>query len=281
MKRRFSRRGNALPLALILLGSVGLAVCFLRALPTLSERLTAAQVYDTLQREAVTVQARSPEPTTLPQTVSNRAEADVPAVTPIPEQIRLCRAQSVDFDALLAINADTIGWLCCTNTEIDYPVVYSADNAYYLSHLIDGTKNRNGTLFVDKRNSRTFSDRNTVLYGHCMKSGKMFGKLANFASQRYFDAHPVFFLYTPSGAYCVELFAAYTTRSDSFAYTFVFDDDASFLSFLEEARACSAVENDVMPNAHDRILTLSTCAYAFAGARFVLQGRLIPLDGSA
>ena len=77
---------------------------------------------------------------------------------------------SVDFEALQGENPDIIGWLYCEGTPINYPIVQSEDNSYYLRRLTDGSYNANGTLFLDYRCARDFTDFNCVVYGHRMKS---------------------------------------------------------------------------------------------------------------
>ena len=310
MAEKRKKRGTALLLTLIILSSVGIVACLVLALPTLLDTEKADSLYEELRSsvvatkdaESVTVLADAAEETAPPQAssapsadaASPAAEvtptvgtedgaSDTPSAAPRPTSVILPEnygdggSLSIDFDRLLSINSEVVGWLYCEGTAIDYPVVYSADNEYYLKHLIDGSKNANGTLFVDKRNSRDFSDRNTVLYGHRMKSGKMFGKLKSYQKQSYFDAHPVLFLYTPNGKYCIELFAGYTTASDSEVYSFVFEDEAAYQSYLDAALASSDFHSAVTPSTGDRIVTLSTCDYTFEGARYVVQGRLLPI----
>ena len=80
----------------------------------------------------------------------------------------------IDFDALTGINRDVAAWLILDGTAIDYPVVRGTDNAYYLNRLYNKEINRGGTIFIDNACSRTFSGRNTVIYGHNMGDGSMF-----------------------------------------------------------------------------------------------------------
>ncbi|MUU12894.1 MAG: class B sortase [Oscillibacter sp.] len=98
----------------------------------------------------------------------------------------------VDFTALAAVNPDVTAWLYGPDTGISYPVVQGTDNDYYLDHLLDGTANSAGCLFVDTSCRPDFSGRNTVIYGHRMKNGTMFAALGNYQEQVYYDAHPVF-----------------------------------------------------------------------------------------
>ena len=84
---------------------------------------------------------------------------------------------SVDFSALKQENEDIIGWIYSENTPINYPVVQSDDNEYYLRRLTNGEYNIAGSIFMDYRNSASLEDNNTIIYGHNMKNNTMFGSL--------------------------------------------------------------------------------------------------------
>lgn len=182
----------------------------------------------------------------------------------------------VEFTALAAVNPDVTAWLYGPDTGISYPVVQGTDNDYYLDHLLDGTANSAGCLFVDTSCRPDFSGRNTVIYGHRMKNGTMFAALGNYQEQVYYDAHPVFLLVTPEGRYVVELFSGYVADTAESAWMLDFSDEQAYLAWLEEVGEKSAFSSKVSPRAEDRVVTLSTCSYEFENARFVLHGVLRP-----
>lgn len=182
---------------------------------------------------------------------------------------------SVDFGILTETNPDAVAWLYCPD-GISYPVVRGDDNSYYLDHLFDGSQGSAGCLFLDSRSSADFSDRNSVIYGHHMKDGSMFGTLEKYREQSYYDEHPVMYLITPETTYRVALFAAYTADTRDDAWKLEFSDDSRFSLWLESAVSRSAVESGITPGTDDRILTLSTCSYDFDDARFVVLGTLTP-----
>ena len=93
----------------------------------------------------------------------------------------------------------------------------------------------------------------------------------------YYQEHPVLYLNTPTQNYRVELFAGYLTDADSSTYTVSFPDTSSFLLYCQEMKAQSNFKSDVEIQAGDRIVTLSTCAYDWYDARYVVQGKLVPL----
>ena len=180
---------------------------------------------------------------------------------------------SVDFDGLLAINKDFIGWIYVPDTRINYPVVQGSDNEYYLKHLFDKTYGISGTVFMDASNDADMSDRHTILYGHHMKNGTMFADAEEFENQDYADAHQFGYYITKDAVYEIEFFAGYVT--DAYNDSWVLDfTDAEFEDWLHASISRSAFESDVMPELTDRIMTLSTCSYDIADGRFVLLGIL-------
>ena len=104
---------------------------------------------------------------------------------------------TVQFDELKQQNEDVIAWIYGANTHINYPVVQGSDNDYYLRHLLDGTWNDNGSIFMDCSNKADFSDQNSLIYGHNMTSGAMFSNLVKYKKQAYYDQHPYLYMLTP------------------------------------------------------------------------------------
>ena len=182
----------------------------------------------------------------------------------------------VDFHVLTAANEDIIGWLYSPDTPINLPVVQGTDNDYYLDRMVDGTVNGAGTPFVDYRNAAAFADYNTVIYGHNMKNKEIFGTLADYKEPSYYAEHPVMWLLTPDVDYKVELVAGFVTPSDSEVYTFDQTPEA-VLATVRQAIAESTFVSDVEIAEGDRFVTLSTCSYEYANARYVLIGKLTEL----
>lgn len=209
------------------------------------------------------------------QAVASRPEqtpADSKPGQSPPEQAPI----TVDFAALQAQNPEVVAWLYSEDTLINYPIAQAADNDYYLHRLLDGTENQNGTLFMDFRNQPDFSDGNTLIYGHNMKTGKMFGTLDNYKKQEYFDQHPVMWLLTPQGDYKIELAAGWVIRDDDPLYL-VPADETGRTKMIEAAYQKTTFASGVQVTADDTLVTLSTCSYETDIARYVLLGRLVKL----
>ncbi len=180
----------------------------------------------------------------------------------------------VDFERLQGDNPQVVAWLYCPGTAIDYPVIQGVDNEFYLHHSYTGAEDQSGAIFVDSQCSPGFTDSNSIIYGHSMKDGSMFGGLEAWEDQDYFDSHPVIWLLTPQENYKVRLFSGYTTSAYSNTYTIFRGPGSDFSAYLAECLAQSDFITEDRPSDDSRCVVLSTCAYDFDEARYVLHGRL-------
>ncbi|MCL2866274.1 MAG: class B sortase [Clostridia bacterium] len=179
----------------------------------------------------------------------------------------------INFHALKSMNEDAVAWLYLPGSVIDYPVMKADDYSYYLYHLPDGTKNANGSLFIDYATAPDFSERLTVIHGHHMRSGRMFGGLVNYKDQNYYEQNPYMYLYGPDNNYRIDLIygcviAMGQWRERAFMYA---DNLDSFLAFAERG---TTFKSNVQAEPGDRFIALSTCSYEFDNARYVVLGVL-------
>lgn len=177
----------------------------------------------------------------------------------------------VDFAALQAENPDVVGWLYVEALGISYPVVQGTDNEYYLHMTYQKTYNFAGTIFIDHENSRDFQDLNTIVYGHNMKDGSMFGILKRFVTENAYATSPYFWMLTPEKNYKYEIFSAYTAQINSLTYTLYSKPGQEFTAYLKQMKANSEIETSAEPKKFDKIMTLSTCT-GNSATRFVVQG---------
>lgn len=194
-----------------------------------------------------------------------------------PEEQLPQRIVSMDFTGLKQINPEVVAWIYCDGTPIDYPVLHTQDNDYYLNHLYDDKVNGRGSIFMDCGNASIDTDTNPVLYGHRMRDGSMFASLGQYKSQDYYEKHPVMVLYTPEGDYTVELFCGTVMDANETFVQFNFADDAEFEDYVANFTARSTFRSEVKPEPGDRIITLCTCTYESVNSRYVVMGRLVPL----
>lgn len=179
----------------------------------------------------------------------------------------------IDFTQLLSVNSDIVGWLRIRALDISYPVVQGKDNDYYLHRTFEKTDNFAGCLFVNSYNMGDFTDQNTIIYGHNMKNGSMFGKLKNFNDPEVFKKSRYFWIFTPDFIYQYRIFSASVVDKTGLTYQISFTDD-EFDQFISRAYSNSVVDSqDVTVTKEDRIVTLSTCT-GDDSTRFVVMGKL-------
>lgn len=187
-----------------------------------------------------------------------------------------------EYKTLLNKNKKLIGWLKIDDTNIDYPVMQTSDNEYYLDHNLNQEYDKNGSIFMDKDCDAVNPSTNYILYGHHMKSGQMFGKLDDYESKSFYEKHKIIQFDTiyEKGTYEV----MYVFRSHVYGETEVafkyyqFIDangEAEFDSAMNEMAAISLYDTGVTAVYGDHLLTLSTCDYQETNGRFVVVAKKI------
>lgn len=225
-----------------------------------------------------TADTKSEENITLAEDERSLYEQDVDFLKskgiPVPDK-------TINFDDLQKNdNKDIYAWIYIPDTQIDYPIVqHDTDNMYYLNYSIDGTEGYPGCIYSENYNSKNFTDNNTVLYGHNMRDGSMFGDLNAYLEENYYNEHPYIYIYTPGRIYAYEVFAAYKSDDRHLLLSYDFSVAGAFENYLTEAMT-QASENgrltaDWQPSDNTYVLTLSTCVAGNESRRFLVQGRLI------
>ena len=182
----------------------------------------------------------------------------------------------VNFNELLTKNPDTVGWIQVKGTNINYPIVQTTDNSYYLNHAFDKTSNDAGWVFMDYRNDAVNFNQNTIIYAHSRYNGTMFGSLKNILNSSWYtnkDNH-IIRLSTPTENTMWQVFSVYTIPKESYYITPSFNTVDSYSEFLNTIKGRSEVEFSGTVNTGDKVLTLSTCQDNF-GNRIVMHAKLI------
>ena len=183
----------------------------------------------------------------------------------------------VDFDKLKSVNEEVVGWIYVDALpDISYPIVKGKDNQTYLHQTYEKNYNFAGTIFVDYENSGDFSDCNTLVYGHNMKNGSMFGHLKKFREDdKLYKQDKYFWILTPERNYRYEIISAYTTGVNSDTYTLFKGPGEEFEKYLETIKGYSEIQTDDTDlTIKDKIVTLSTCT-GNESTRFVVQGKRV------
>ena len=179
-------------------------------------------------------------------------------------------------EVLQELSDDAVAWLTVDGTTIDYPVMQGRNNDEYINKDPFGNFSLSGSIFLDSRNSADFSDPYSLLYGHHMDHGAMFGALDDFIKQEYFDQHRTGTLITNAGQdYTIRLFAA--CKADATEKTVFDPPETSNEKLLQYLKQHAAVYEPQGVDAHSRILALSTCHSAENVERMAVFGTLTPI----
>ena len=186
------------------------------------------------------------------------------------------------YEALYNKNKRLIGWLEIDGTNIDYPVMQTTNNEYYLDHNYNQEYDKNGSLFLDADCDVVRRNTNLIIYGHHMKSGKMFGDLNKYSSESYCKEHSIIRFDTiyEEGTYEVMyVFRSRIYNEDEIVFKYYQFFDASsereFISNMNEMAAISLYDTGVTASYGDELLTLSTCDYSETDGRFVVVAKRI------
>ena len=182
---------------------------------------------------------------------------------------------SVNFDELMKMNPDTIGWIRFhpEPSQISYPIVKGKDNSEYLKKTFSANENTLGAIFLNVDNNADFMDKNTIIYGHRMKDGSMFRHLQDYEEKSFWESNPYFYIYTPDGREITyHIYSAGQVEDTSDTYLTSFESEEAYQSFRNMTKEASQYDTGVELNAQSAIVTLSTCTSASDNHRFVVRG---------
>lgn len=187
-----------------------------------------------------------------------------------------------EYKTLYNKNRSLIGWLKIDDTNIDYPVMQSPDPNYYLTHNFNQEHDNNGSIFLDPDCDIVHRNTNLILYGHHMRSGKMFGSLDSYSSEAFYEEHKYITFDTiyEKGTYEVMyVFRSRIYNEDEIVfkyYQFIdVDSEQEFYSNMNEMAEMSLYDTGVTAVYGDKLLTLSTCDYREENGRFVVVAKRI------
>lgn len=261
-KRRRRRKPN--PLALILTALL-IAVSFWKMTSELVDKLQSRKLMTQMADQAL---VEVTQPTETQPTISNQPEEPASA-----EPMEFAPI-TVDFSELWRSYPDLVAWLYCPTNSLNYPVMQTDNNQFYVDHRPDGKESAGGALFVDCTNAWDFSDANTVIYGHDMKDGTMFGYLHNYDNRDYYEKHSDIYLLTPGRNYRIEILATAVVPDDSWLYWKQMDAQQRKEWAMDVYQLSVIGTQNTADLDAEHYVTLSTCSYEYENARFVVVGSL-------
>ncbi len=168
----------------------------------------------------------------------------------------------VDFSALANDYPGAVAWIRMDDLEtIDYPVMQGKDNDFYLHNDPKGNSSVDGSIFLDYRNNAVNTDMHSIVYGHNMRDGSMFGTLKSYTDQDFYKKGTgKFTVFTPTGTYRYQIFAINIVDPTDDTFLVGFNDTKAFGTFVDQLKADSMYDTGVSATGYDQIVTLSTCS---------------------
>ena len=202
------------------------------------------------------------------------AQEEVVQQEPQQEENQISK-EDIDFEE------NVIGWINIDGTRIDYPVVQTDNNDFYLNHNYKGERDSYGSIYMDFRNVSVERDDNIIIYGHKIRDGSMFSDLANYTNEGiykdYFENNDTITLDHKGERTTWEIYSAYVVNLDSedyYLYT-IFKDREKYKGFIEESKERSLVKKDIEITEDDTVISLVTCNFWYDNARVIIHGKLI------
>ncbi|MBQ8143368.1 MAG: class B sortase [Butyricicoccus sp.] len=203
--------------------------------------------------------------------VQSAPEAEQPEEAPEETDPYAVSLAEIDLAALREVNDDIIAWIMIPDTQVSYPIVQGSDNDYYLDHTWKGEYNGVGAIFMEQHCAPDFSDFNTIIYGHNMRNGSMFGELRHYSDPAFWQAHPSVYIADGSGVHKYDVFAAHEVGVRTITYGLSIEDEALRQEYIDFTLEDSELDTGIVPTTNDKMLVLSTCTGRGYSTRWVVQ----------
>lgn len=186
------------------------------------------------------------------------------------------KLKDINIQKLKEANVDTVAWIIVEGTNINYPIVQSTTNDYYLTHSYDHSYTHNGWTFMDFRNDSLLNDQNTIFYGHNLFNGTAFGSLSNIFRTNHSDIY-IMVISSEQKKYTYKVFSAYEIDPEVYYLQTDFYSNESYQQFLDTIRNRNIINVENSVSVNDKIITLSTCTDDNSG-RKVVHAKLVGIE---
>ena len=265
------RKGIGVLLAIILLVGTTVAGAYISGLSGTEEKEQLTEVLVQAEEDRKTVAPEKEVEMTKEEPMEE--EVAVPEEEPAPEEVSIFEEEVApeeteemedisDFDLISVQDQypETVGWIYFEDGHISYPIMQSSDNEKYKTCGYTGEEAWTGAIFLDCRSSSDFSDSNSIIYGHNMKDGTMFGTLRDYREDPgYYNDHQYFQVITRERTYRYRIFAYMDVPDTYVLYDYVGDASLEFVKDAEPVRIKSYMDSEIPVNETKKVVTLSTC----------------------
>ncbi len=234
--------------------------------------------YENLEKYATVTQDSVEAAQEIKDTADSESTEEV--VEEIIEGPQIAVNLDIDYDTLTKINEDFVGWIYYAPLELSYPIVRGIDNDYYTHYTFENVKNSSGAIFMDFLNKPDFSHFNTIIYGHNMRNGTMFGSLKKLLNDpSIIEEDPYIYIFTRDKVMMYEICAAYITNDSSHTYdlTQTTEEQTDYVEYIRDAADYYRNDTilDKLPTEDTQLITLSTCHGLHTNNRTVIHGVLV------
>lgn len=187
----------------------------------------------------------------------------------------------LQVEELQKTNSDIVGWLEIENTGINFPVLQTTDNSYYMTHDYEKNYSSHGSIFLDKDYDWDIPSSNLLIYGHNITTGAMFNELLKYNDEKYYKEHPTIRFTTNKEDAEYEIIAVFKSRvyykseQNVFRYYYFInaENEEEYNEYVENAKKASLYDTGETAKYGDQLITLSTCSYHTEDGRFAIVAR--------
>ncbi len=182
-------------------------------------------------------------------------------INDIDDKTTYYEALDIDFHSLLDQNEDTVGWIKFNNTNINFPIVQTNNNNFYLNHNFKKQYNSAGWIFADYTNNFDSLDKNTIIYGHNRRNNTMFSSLKSLLNSNYFndESNRYFLFSTKDTNYIAKIFSVYKINKNKLSLYTSFEDEEQFNEYINNCKQKSIYDFNIDFSYQDNIITICTC----------------------
>lgn len=259
---------------------IGAVVSLTGVILTYREYENSKKEYNNLQEYVSVAQVTTPDDAVSKEEATSSSEEEVQDV--VEEEPSMIQVSfDMDYASLKEINGDLIGWIIYEPIELSYPVVMDKGNDYYEHYSFENEKNVAGAIFLDYLCKPNLKGFNSIIYGHNMRNGTMFGSLNNVLDNPdMIKENPYFYIFTENEALMYQIVSGYYTNASSDTYKLsldvTLDEMKKYVSYMEDVSTFKDEDFFKEEVTEDlKLCTLSTCHGVQSNSRTVLHGKLV------
>ena len=178
-------------------------------------------------------------------------------------------------------NEDVIAWIQIDDTIINYPILQTTDNNYYLTHNYKKKESKYGSIFLKNECDLLNNNSNLIVYGHNMKDEQMFNNLLKYEDKNFYANHKKIKIATNSEENEYSIISVFKSRifyqdeTNVFRYyNYInFDDEQTYNEYIENCKKIQLYDTGLSATYGEKLITLITCEYSQENGRMVIVAK--------